>query len=497
MRTSRSTRRWPLFLSPLILLGLVSTTETLAAVVTSVSAELISVDAECRQPRYRISVSGVASGDDSGSGHDHVSIVVYDAAMHVVDVDHVDFFLTFEPRLQTRSIDMEYGNLEGEITALPLTVRVLDTTTVSEFEFSHLVEAVQSPLLMKTTIDPAAAAVACDQVTRGPEIHIRGKATTTLLAPFSHDPTIVESMFVLTPEPARLAISYSAECAVAGSEHAWVGITISVDGVRVRPTGPGNALCSGRGAGSLDHRISARTMGVVEVGAGYHRIDTIADLGSTRPLFPGDRWLLDDRSLSIIVPEPGVGSMLACGFGLLAFVSTRRNRIRKPRGLRAAPLVVMLLATALSSSIADAQLVIEHGLGSTHEYFDSTTPRQLRIDGAETFIALFAEHSSRLQIAFRAECTTRTSDTTTSMAIEIQVDGLRVSPTGVDLDFCTADEDGDGSWRGWVSAATTVNADIGPGVHFVTVRGHMFGGGEAQLDDMTVTILQTRRPTFP
>ena len=101
--------------------------------------------------------------------------------------------------------------------------------------------------------------------------------------------------------PRRLAIFFSAECAVAAADDVWLSVDVMVDGIEVAPSnGTDDALCAGYGGG-LDRASMASRDVVVDVPAGDHQVSIRAQLG------PGsqstDSWRLDDMSLIVIADD--------------------------------------------------------------------------------------------------------------------------------------------------------------------------------------------------
>lgn len=109
------------------------------------------------------------------------------------------------------------------------------------------------------------------------------------------------SFSVFTYAPATLAIQFTAECSVAGSDNiSWLDLDILVDGVVAAPTTSDNAFCTDHGNAALGNWVSAATDVVVAVGAGLHSIEV---RGALRVFDAGDSWRLDDKSLIVLVQE--------------------------------------------------------------------------------------------------------------------------------------------------------------------------------------------------
>ena len=92
-----------------------------------------------------------------------------------------------------------------------------------------------------------------------------------------------------------VAITFSAECAVQGSEFAWLGIDIVVDDVVVAPSAGDDAFCSGNGTDTgRDGWLTASRTVAVKLGSGEHTVKVVAELVGS-----AEGWI-GDSSLTII-----------------------------------------------------------------------------------------------------------------------------------------------------------------------------------------------------
>jgi len=98
-------------------------------------------------------------------------------------------------------------------------------------------------------------------------------ATPTVLVPLNNnDKTKLGFRFRDTPEGWRI-ITYSAECAVAGTATAWIDIDIIVDGNVIPPTdSSSDAFCSGNHTAGFDGWATQSITVAVQLGQGNHRI---------------------------------------------------------------------------------------------------------------------------------------------------------------------------------------------------------------------------------
>lgn len=119
-------------------------------------------------------------------------------------------------------------------------------------------------------------------------------STATTLVPLNNNSkTKLGFRFRDIPEGWRI-ITYSAECAVAGTENSWVDIDILVDGNVIPPTdGSSDAFCSGNATPGFDGWATQSITVAVQPGQGNHRIQIRARLngGATGGWF-GDTSLV-------------------------------------------------------------------------------------------------------------------------------------------------------------------------------------------------------------
>jgi hypothetical protein len=109
------------------------------------------------------------------------------------------------------------------------------------------------------------------------------------------------SFSVFTYAPATLAIRFTAECSVQGTDNiTWLDLDIVVDGVVAAPTNNDNAFCTDHGNGVLQNWVSAAADVVVPVAAGLHTIEV---RGFLQVFDAGDQWRIDDKSLIVIVQQ--------------------------------------------------------------------------------------------------------------------------------------------------------------------------------------------------
>jgi hypothetical protein len=95
----------------------------------------------------------------------------------------------------------------------------------------------------------------------------------------------------------KVLISYSAECAVGGSDHiTYLDLDILVDGVAAPPSNGDNAFCSDDGSGIRAHWASVITVVVAQVPAGTH---TVQVRGTLQNFNEGDEWSLDDSAIAV------------------------------------------------------------------------------------------------------------------------------------------------------------------------------------------------------
>jgi len=441
----------------------------------------------CLDPAYAVSFTGTATNDDDGNGADFVSAVVYDGALHVVDVFDGDINGTVGDFI-------DYSVLSG-LTSGPIKVRVHDTSYEVAALGGDLDWMSTSPVLAQFVIDPLTDFPSCaGSLPPGPEIRLEGISSPGNVILYSAGTTIVDSTTVDVPEHAQLVVSYSAECAVEGPMSSWVGVELLVDGVAIKPTSGFYALCAGKGTSGLDQWFSGRAIGATVVSPGRH---TVEARGSGRGGALG--WWWGDRTMAITVPEPGANMMLA--FGLLMLPVCARFRSRKHRGTFGSTLSSCALALCVVSGVgaateSQAQTIVSsetHGLVQSIPY-NGTTLLALNELGSTRHTVFNPTSWKRVQLTYTAECQVFSNiATNTFVELEISVDNVALEPTGTDFAFCTSDGMGGGNW---VSGSVTAFADLAPSsvVKNIRVRARLRGaeqGEQATIDDTSLIVLQT------
>jgi hypothetical protein len=127
----------------------------------------------------------------------------------------------------------------------------------------------------------------------------RGKANTFFdakphILPLTDGGAKSISFTTSTPNQ-QVVISYSAECAVGGSDNiTYVDLDILVDGVAAPPSDSDNAFCTDRGNGIRANWASVITTVVAQVpSAGTH---TVQVRGTLQHFEEGDEWSVDDSA---------------------------------------------------------------------------------------------------------------------------------------------------------------------------------------------------------
>lgn len=476
--------RFILGLGTLALLWSVAPQDAEAAANVAITRSLVSVSADCAQPEYIFDVTGIPTADDGG-GVDHVAVVMYDASLHTFDVDSE----TFSDGDTAFSVQMDYGvgsEFAAAMTARPLHVRVFDTSVESE---NFLVGAVEAPLLAELVFDPADDAIACNFVAQGPELQALGTSNDSSLSSGATTPFVVDSIDVVTPDDAQLVVMYSAECSGNTNPSNWVAIGMSVDGVAIPNTGTGLAFCSGRSPGP--EWIGARAIGVTEVPPGSHTVNITASL---QGFLASGNFSLDDRSLAVMLPEPGLWSSFLCGAVCVAGLRRRRNRVRQAsRACWVGGGAVALLLLVSSAVPAQAQTKIDFASNTAPQTVNST-PVLLDLGGLTGFF-IPVSNPETWTISVTGECAVFSSlDSETYLSLSFLFNGVIISPTSTNYAFCTSRGVASG---GWVGASMTVVHEVPVGFHDLEIEAQVlgFGPGEfARLDDLSVTVVRTRRP---
>lgn len=99
----------------------------------------------------------------------------------------------------------------------------------------------------------------------------------------------------------RVVIIFSAECSVdAADTRTWIDLDILVDGVAVPPTNSDNAFWTSNGNDQLDSWGTPSVNCMVELEPGLH---TFQVQGTLKNFSDGERWRIDDTSLTLIVQK--------------------------------------------------------------------------------------------------------------------------------------------------------------------------------------------------
>jgi hypothetical protein len=93
-----------------------------------------------------------------------------------------------------------------------------------------------------------------------------------------------------------------------------------------------------------------------------------------------------------------------------------------------------------------------------------------------------------LAITHSFECAVGGAGFTSWLEADIYVDGVIVSPTNSDNASCTTNNTS--SQDGWVNTSQSVVRLVGGGLHTVQVRGRVIGGGNARVDDQSLTVIE-------
>ncbi len=484
-------RRLEISAQPILttLLLIVGATHALAATNVAVNASFLSSDPECVVPQYSFAVTGTNTNNDDGLGNDIVTVVVHDAGFRVLDIDAISLPVG-------GNADISY-TLSSAFTARPIYVRVHDTIANESDSETYLATTLTYPLLTELVIDPGTDSPPCALAPVGPEIRIESTSSDVTLSESTTTEMLVDSLEVITPREAQLVLSYSAECAVAGSPSSWLGLRMAVDGTTVAPTGSAYALCAGTGSGLTDW-FAGRVLGSLDVPAGAHTVEVFADASSSVA-----GWWLGNRSLSVTVPEPGLSGLLTAGIlGLTVFARRSRTiaRVRCDRSTFAtAAISGLILFGGANEGLAQTQ--IDAKTNPNAQLLTDANATILELDdGGSLRIAYDPNRAERVQITVTAEC--RVDSTVTDQAyvgLEILINGTVIDPTNPALAFCSSDDGSETS--GWVGSSTTVVRDVlDTGViQSVQVRARLqnwTAGETARIDDLSVIVIRTPY-TFP
>jgi hypothetical protein len=386
--------------------------------------------------------------------------------------------------------------LTSRLVARPLHARVFDIGNpgaVFENSQDGVNLSVSGTLLLDLQVDPVADAPQCAALPRGPALRTQsGIAAGNQSFPSGASVVMIDGtntqIQVSVPAPAKLALLYTAECAVAASnDSTWLELDLQVDGAAAPPTDSDQALCTSKAAGGNDTWVSARAVGLTTVGTGVHQITVQGqDVGSS------SQWWIGDSALLIYVPEPPRGWLLFPGMALLAALS----RWRRMRGLLPAGLALALVLA--NGSGARAQGLIAGTRNTNDQIFSDNLDHTLDLGSGSTFNVVTAS-SVRLAISFSAECTVAAAGGLTWVTVDIYVDGVALAPTAGTPDaFCTSDGTGSPSLDNWVSAATAAAVDMPvAGGHLIEVHASLqngVAGDSFRIDDLALTVVGTELP---
>lgn len=459
-----------------------------ALAAANVSGPLIfqGADVACSTPSYLLNAVGDATTNDDGLGNDYVAVVFYDHALNVVDNDFTSLSTPGGPVVGDASYTLTF-----RVAARPLSVRVFDIGTpgVDENTAAGVAFAVSGSLLFEASVDPAVDAAACAALPRGPALHTLSAANPANQVLPSGPAQLVlngvdNQLEVTVPAPAKLALFYTAECAMAAADDfTWLDLDLRVDGVAIAPTNDDDAFCTSEATGGLDRYVSARSAGVTTVGAGVHQISVRGqDVGTSS-------WWIGDSSLVVYVPEPAREWLLLPGIAVLAAL----GRVRRMRGGIAAGLALTL--ELLAAPGARAQGFISGTSETGAQSFSDALDHALDL-GAGTSFAVNPTTGVRAAISVTAECSVAAAADGTWVTLDIYVDGVQISPTAGTFDaFCSSDGTGSPSLDNWVSAATSAVSDLAPGAHTIEVHASLQAGtGSFRIDDLSLTVIATELP---
>jgi hypothetical protein len=103
-------------------------------------------------------------------------------------------------------------------------------------------------------------------------------------------------------------------------------------------------------------------------------------------------------------------------------------------------------------------------------------------------VSIPAGQVRELAITHSFECAVGGAGFTSWLEADIYVDGFIVSPTNSDNAACTTNNTA--SQDGWVETSKTVVRAVAGGLHTVQVRGRVIGGGNARVDDQSLTVIE-------
>lgn len=471
-----------------------------AATNVQISLAFSSAAPDCETVTYGLTGTGDFEFDDL-AGADRIAVLWYDGQGHLIDND----FTSLSGPASGFSSFSDFV-IASRFVQRPLKVRVFDvgnTTGVSENQPEGVALAVEGTLLAEAQVDPIVDAPACGSRSVGGGLRSEtasNGSTQSFSDVTTHTlelATGVSSLRLQLPEPTRVAVFFSAECSVdAADDSSWLDLDLLLDGAALPPTGGGggdNAFCTSTGSSQLDRWVTARAIGFAELPAGDYQLTAT---GRLQNFTTGESWWIDDSTVVVQLPEPGMAIALLVGttglFGL------RRRRGRRGQGLACGLIASVGLLTSISPPQAWAGSQMTSTTETSVQIFTGATQQTIDIGGefgGGTLALIPIRERSRLVVTFTAECSVAAADSNTWVDIDVTLDGIPLPASDSNDAFCTST--GDSALEHWVSASRIVTTELGRGVYRLMVRGRLIGadpGDDWWIDDVSVTTLAVATP---